>query len=510
MVSRLHNDHDHDPVHPSVHTSILFSTPNPYRSLADMSDPTSRSGKEERDTVPSPPDVSKPVVNVPPPESESSSMAQLLWSALSQIQRQSERQQQQYDQQQLVNDQLMSLLMEMKPAHASSVPQQPSIVPPMGVRTPTTRRTLPPIPEVPRSAGLAPRSLFQSARPLAASVLPPVAPTFPAPVLAVPISASESSLPIIRRRVEAPTKFKGTPQETAGARVWLSAARIYLSLAAENEQEHVLVNMFSLLLDGSAQAWFTTLQQRLGDALTLEVLFAEFVLKYVSVFNSETADLKLCSLVYGEGKCKDLNATEVEFDSLVSEMCQGTEHYDGATNLLLASRYQEVIRNGDGDLWAKAAETGPRTLEEWKAAVKTAFAIRQMRSVASRLNSGRGNQQRNFSSSSFSSSSSSRPATAAVQNVQARVGEVDEKGQTWERQEGEAPSTVQSEQLQQVKAKTEERRRYGSHLTHEQRVKLAHAEKCWLCYKVGHIALRCPDKDQSGVPRKPTDVDLNS
>jgi hypothetical protein len=490
-----------------------------------MTDPTSSSEvKEERHAHHTQLDDGAPVGNVKAANSESSETLQHVLSMLSHLQQQSQ-----------FNERIMTMLMERQTQSALAPSVLPSVAPQLGLTTPTARRSLPPIPEVPRSAGLTPRSLFHSARSFPGPPFSPVVPSVPhvPSVPAVPsVSTSAMSEPfhgtsgtapppalplhIIRRRVEAPNKFKGTSSETTGARVWLEAARIYLELSAENETDWYYVNAFALLLDGSALNWFINLRRQMGEQLTLEALFAQFVIKYVSVFNSETADLRLCSLMYLEGKCKDLNATEVEFDSLASEMCQGAEHYDGATNLLLASRYQEVIRKGDPDLWAKAAQMAPRprTLDEWKEAVKSALAIRQMTSSASRQHAARNNppQRNSFSSSSSSSSSpSSRPVTAVVQNVQARAGDADEKGETWERQEGEEQPSGQPEQLQQVKARPgpNDKPRYGSHLTHDQRVRLGQAKKCWICYTVGHMAAQCPDKNKAGVPRKPTDADLN-
>lgn len=277
--------------------------------------------------------------------------------------------------------------------------------------------------------------------------------------------------------------------------------------------------MFATVLDEAAVQWFMNLSEaavRRGMVLTLELVFQEFIDQYYTDNGLHLADLELSTLTYGKGQCKTLQATNNEFDRLAADMCRGRE-YNEATDLLLASRYQKVIRDGNFALWDKANDGQPTTLAEWKEAVKRAYAAAQRREAAYNAgsNGGRSHFNPNYRASSnshspsSSSSSSSRPAMASAQHVQARASESDEKGDTWERQEGEEPSAVQSEQLQQVKTRPDGKRLFGSHLTHDQRIRLAKAKKCWICYKAGHIAPDCPAKDK-GAPRKPTDADLNA
>jgi hypothetical protein len=325
-----------------------------------------------------------------------------------------------------------------------------------------------------------------------------------------------------RGKAPAPTKFKGTPQEMVGnkPKTWLWSASQWLQLEGGSTEE-TMIFMFSTLLEDAAVQWFMNLSEaanRKGIVLTLELIFQEFMDQYYTDNGLPLADLELSALRYGKGQCKTLQATNNEFDRLAADLCRGRE-YNEATDLLLASRYQQVIRDGNFALWDKANDAQPTTLDEWKEAVKRAYAAAQRKEAAlgysAASNASRTHFNPNYRASSnshsspSSSSSASRPAMASVQHVQARPSESDEKGVTWERQEGEQPLAVQSEQLQQVKTRPDGKRLFGSHLTHDQRLRLARAKKCWICYKPGHIAPDCAAKDK-GVPRKPTEADLNA
>ena len=328
-----------------------------------------------------------------------------------------------------------------------------------------------------------------------------------------------------QRKAVAPNKFKGTSQDPS-AKTFLYSSRVYLTLTCEGEPEDVLVNMFATLLEGSALNWFMNLQSRAArdsKVLTLAEVFDAFLKTYESDSTRRLADLQLSSLVYGEGQCKTLAALDVEFDRLARELCDGSSGvYEDAANVLLASRYQEVIRRGNIALWEKAAESLPYTLEEWKEAVKMAYAINQTKAAAARLHPTRVGYHSRSTTPTFSSSSSTtfhRPASVAVQHVQVEKGqsEADTDTHHWERQEGEEEPRTSSEQLQQIQARTNrpttrtsEGRRWGDHLTPDQRSRLMRQGKCWLCYQRGHVASRCPDKeDKTAARRQPTSEDLN-
>jgi hypothetical protein len=261
-----------------------------------------------------------------------------------------------------------------------------------------------------------------------------------------------------------------------------------------------------------------------GKVLTLSDVFDAFLKTYETDSSRRLADLQLSSLVYGEGQCKTLTALDVEFDRLARELCDGSGGvYDDAANVLLASRYQEVIRKGNLALWEKAAESMPYTLEEWKEAVKMAYAINQTKAAAARLHPTRGGYPSRGPSAFPSSSSSSsftthRTAPVAVQHVQTQREQTEGEREThqWERQEGEEESAAPHEQVQQIRATTNrsmnkaaDGRRWGDHLTSDQRSRLMKQGKCWLCYQHGHMASQCSDKDKAGARRPPTSKDLN-
>jgi hypothetical protein len=50
----------------------------------------------------------------------------------------------------------------------------------------------------------------------------------------------------------------------------------------------------------------------------------------------------------------------------------------------------------------------------------------------------------------------------------------------------------------------------GSHLTHQQRMRLKALEKCWICLAKGHRSFECEKKEKPGYPRNPTAEDLKA
>ena len=94
-----------------------------------------------------------------------------------------------------------------------------------------------------------------------------------------------------------------------------------------------------------------------------------------------SAEDMLKRLVYGQGECKDLSATDSEFDRLAEELYPGWETQEAARRLL-AVRYADIIRRGDIVLWEKAMDLQPNTVNEWKAAAQTAYAILEKKKAA--------------------------------------------------------------------------------------------------------------------------------
>lgn len=485
-----------------------------------MSNPSSSSGdKEERPTRP--PSPTTPINNVSSGSSDGGQLAVIQAQIAA----------------------LFALITEKRTSDPSlAVSNDPLIDHPTTpvTHTPTpithSRRVLPPIPEGPRSTRLEPRSLvnvFQSplpprSSPSSAPVPPPVTSSTAVPAGVAPIAtvsqgstsvSSTDGVQVGRHRVKsvAPTKFKGTTQEMNAARSFLFAARQYLKEAARSgEPDDVLVDLFGSLLEGNALTWFMNLMgkaERENRMLTLAELFESFIDTYEPDNGPVLADIELSSMTYGVGQCKSLASTDNEFDRLAFVMTRG-QVYNEATDLLLASRYQDVIRRGHFEMWEMATLSTPITLDQWKAAVRKAHAVLQTR-AAVRGSSGRSNNnyhQRGpfHSSSSSSSSSSSKPApTAVVQNVSTYGKGTVEPKETFERMEGEQEPVGQSEELQQIQAKANAKRRWNPHLTHPQRVKLQELKKCWICYEAGHMAGQCPNANKPGIPRKPTDADLN-
>lgn len=475
-----------------------------------MSDPSSSSSEKEERRPPSP---ATPINNVSSSGSDGSQLAALQAQIAA----------------------LSALLMERTSDPSRAVPHDPPIGHPTTYvpHTPTplthSRRVLPPIPEGPRSTRLEPRSLvnaFQSpllprSSPSSVPIPPPASSSTPAPAVVAPTTTvppggtlvnSTDGVQVGRHRVKsvAPSKFKGTTQEMNAARSFLFAARQYLKEAARSgEPDDVLVDLFGSLLEGNALTWFMNLigkAERENRLLTLAELFESFIDTYEPDNGPVLADIELNSMTYGVGQCRNLASTDNEFDRLAFVMTRG-QVYNEATDLLLASRYQDVIRRGHFEMWEMATLSTPITLDQWKTAVRKAHAVLQTR-AAVRGNSGRHNNHFQRGPFHSSSSSSSRPtSTTAVQNVTVSTHEKGkaEQKETFERMEGEQG---QPEELQQMQARTNAKRRWNPHLTYPQRVKLTELKKCWICYEVGHMAGQCPNANKPGIPRKLTDEDL--
>ena len=159
-------------------------------------------------------------------------------------------------------------------------------------RTPASRSS-PPLPDIPVST----RVLSTVARPLFRDPLP--APSVEAlPVAQQALGAPPATHHHVRstRKVPAPKEFSGTSKDKAQARIWLHAARRWLALTAEDEPDHVRVDMFATLLQGSAQTWFTNMQMRAEQKrtpLTLQAVFDAFVKTYEGGLSQKMAEHKL-------------------------------------------------------------------------------------------------------------------------------------------------------------------------------------------------------------------------
>ena len=278
------------------------------------------------------------------------------------------------------------------------------------------------------------------------------------------------------------------------------------------------------MLDGSALTWFMNLQtraERESRELTLQQVFDAFVKTYEGGLSQRLGEQELNSLTYLKGRCKDLNATDNEFDRLAQELYPGAEESPAAV-ALLARCYSEIIRRGDEALWEKAMDAQPHTVDEWKAAVQNAYTIMEAKAAATRYSRGRRDFRPSFSSTSSSSTNPSRGVSVRVNRMQGEAEGDQEESEAWERREGEAEP--HEEQLQQLHARKgggrskstakssaeTGQRRWGAHLSYDERTQLMRAGKCWTCCQPGHMASACPKQGKDGYPRKPTEEELKA
>jgi hypothetical protein len=326
----------------------------------------------------------------------------------------------------------------------------------------------------------------------------------------------------VTRKVHQPEPFSGTPQEKLGARRWLEKVRDWMLLVHEGEDDSILVMIFGNALLDTAADWFRTIRRKAeatNTLLTLQTVFDEFLRQFDGGRVASVIQEQYNGLTYGQGKCKDLDSLNAEFDRLSSLLFPGLD-LDEAGNRALAAHYQMVIQRGNIELWAKTLEKGPRTLDEWKTDAQTSLTVMEQRAAAEKRVQSRAFRGA-YQPSTSSSSSSTIPtgSRASVHQLQADEGDGDVEG-----------DLLSDEELQEFKAQTKRfpnngprnparptpksdgtklESEWGPHLT--SRVRRLLRGKCFLCYKRGHMAPDCPDIEKYrdvSKRRQPTKAEL--
>jgi hypothetical protein len=333
----------------------------------------------------------------------------------------------------------------------------------------------------------------------------------------------------VTRKVHQPEKFSGTTQEKLVGRDWLEDMRDWMQLVHEGEDDRILVMIFGNALSGTAGSWFRTLSRKAlltNTPLTLQMVFDEFLRQFDGGIVTPVIQEQYNSLTYGQGKCKDLDSLNAEFDRLASLLFPGLDLSEEG-NRALAAHYQMVIQRGNLKLWAETLTKGPRNLDEWKRDAQISLTVMEQTAAAEKRvqsRAFRGAYQPSTASSSYSSAIPTG-SRVSVHQLQADQGDADVK-ETWERQEREQPS---DEELQEFRPQTrrfrkkgsaknnskpgESKSKWGSHVTSDLRDELRNMNKCFLCYKRGHWAPDCPDLDKFKDVKKrrqPTDVELKA
>ena len=261
------------------------------------------------------------------------------------------------------------------------------VSPPLVPTTPASvRRPLPAVPLAPVSAPQPPlvkRTLgFHPLGPVRApQVNASPAPFVPSDVPGSPSFADHTSFSRQRPlKGKEPEKFGGSEQERVSARRWLRTARNWLKLAARGEDEEATLDMFATLLKDAAADWFYHLQEtaeRKGRELTVDTVFNEFVLKVEGGVSRVLLQQELDGLTYRKGKCKDIYATDAEFDRLVGMLYPDMEN-DSQAMPLLGKVYSDIFQRSDLALWAEAVRLAPTTVDEWKVAIQRAHTMLQI------------------------------------------------------------------------------------------------------------------------------------
>ena len=250
-----------------------------------------------------------------------------------------------------------------------------------------------------------------------------------------------------------------------------------------------------------------TRARAVGKQLTLQDVYDEFMLTYYGGLSEKLAEQQLDSLVYGKGDCRDLAALDSEFDRLSQQLYPGSEGSKPAISLL-ARIYSGALRRGDEELWGKAMDAQPSTVDEWKVAAQTAFVIIETKKShqTKARQEARGTFYPKFSPSTAASSSSS----ASRSNSAVQVQNTETEEETPGREPGDEVAIQKAEAQGPSRPPLRPRERLGVHLTFAQRTRLSDLGKCWICMERGHRSFECEKKGKVGYPRKPTELDLKA
>ena len=344
---------------------------------------------------------------------------------------------------------------------------------------------------------------------------PEVAPLAPVPNLTTSLTEGETRASNSRPRnlkVNVPVPFSGTTRERATAKLWLESVVGWMELTAEGESERILILLFGNVLKDGALLWYNNFRNRAeseGRILTLQDYFDDFVKTYEGALSQLTAQQQLKSLVYKKEPCKDLTATDNEFDKLAMRLYPGAQTSEAAISLL-ASLYSDTIRRGDIELWEKAMDARPSTLDEWKVAVQNAYLVIETK----KAHRGERVDRQEVRTTYFTRPSSSTPTPTSTYRSNSAV-QVKKVGV--EQDSNDAPREEGEEEVQKAEVSSTSRpfsrsthERLGNHLSFTQRERLKELNKCWICLKEGHRAFFCEQKGKPGYPRKPTAEDLKA
>jgi hypothetical protein len=316
------------------------------------------------------------------------------------------------------------------------------------------------------------------------------------PEAATAVTASDAARSKALRGLKLPTreKFLGkTLEERKGARLWLQGTLNWMRLHVSDQDEETQVAVFANFLDGEALRWFTAYQSRIqamGKTVTLAEVMRGFIEKMEGAQALVLLQQEFSSLTMGKGRCRDLYATESEFDYYVLILYPGaTENVQA--DAMLGLQYSNVIRRGDNDLWEEAIRQAPVTLQQWKLAVQTAYTIRLTK------------QQGRLGT------------PARVNNLGGRSSENGKQSETEKESEGEEE---QSAALQYANTSGPGRQgkrsgvghpeRRGVELTVEEESKLKAARRCLDCYTVGHRWRNCRRAKDKLPQRRPNVEEL--
>jgi hypothetical protein len=298
-------------------------------------------------------------------------------------------------------------------------------------------------------------------------------------------------------RTPAPQRFKGTDAEKMKAGQWLKGVDDYFVLDHKHRSDGDLVRLFGQLLEDSALTWFRMHQLQEGEEWTLQRVYDAFGVQFTGSATSVLLQLQLDEMHFS--RKKDFTSFASQWQNLIAQLYpMEWAMGQGPDSLLLGQLFADVIKRGDVAVWAKAIDSSPQGLAEWKASVQRAITVIKVTDDA---------RARATGSSAYSTRS--HPTTTVRVNAM-EDGENDSENGRGEGEPGEL-NQMQSRPKPRGRQQGTERRAPGPLLyTPEEFQKLKDLKLCFHCGKDGHRVGDCADRKAGKPKTKATAVQLNA
>ena len=256
---------------------------------------------------------------------------------------------------------------------------------------------------------------------------------------------------------------------------------------------------FGLKLEGPAQTWYRMKQMEVGNKWKFEDVERLFLEQYAGQATEALLDARLEDMKFS--RKADFTTFTSRWMDLVAQRYPSEWASHGSGSHLLGTMFAALIQKSDLRVWAKAFETGPQSLTEWRVAVQNAITVVKVTEEARVRAAGH----------SSSASSSSRGHQGPPSTVRANaVEDLDVFGEEEDpRAEGETLSQMEGN-TKRGKVDRAKRAPVPRLYTDEEWDKVKKLGLCGYCAGKGHLYQHCPDR-KAGKPRtKATAQQLNA